>query len=386
MFYSDSLGGTLSIPSGQGPFPVMILVHGTGERNRDQKNDGEKFYLDSAKTQSDTGTMYPFRDISNYLASNGIAVFRYDKRSHTYPELAPYNNKDMSPYLFIEDIKTAVDYVKSREEIDTSRIMLLGHSQGCNFNSIVARDGNDIAGIVSIGAGALPVDSIAVDQKEFLDEDPVTADIWRNQFLQLRTGGWPTDSILIGRYPKFWLDWIDITDSAIVNFNLIQTPSLFLHGQRDNFVLFHDSIWRASISREAVNVWTLEGIKHRMSSEYSLSVDSLILDTILFWINQQIISIENRKKESTLSLSLPKISPNPFNPATNISFRLVNKSNVNLSIYNTNGKLLTTLVDSPNLYGRHNVLWNAYNQTSGMYIVKLTVGGCSAIRKCILLK
>jgi dienelactone hydrolase len=386
MFYSDSLGGTLAIPSGPGPFPAIILVHGTGEQNRDYKNSGEKYYLDSGKTQSDTGTMYAFRDISNYLASHGIAVFRYDKRSNTYPEYAPYNNKDMSPYLYIEDIKRAVQYVKSRAETDPSRIMLLGHSEGCNFTSIVARDGNDIAALVSIGAAALPVDSIAVDQKEYLDLDSVMAGVWRAQFQQLRAGSWPTDSILIGRYPTYWRDWIDITDSAAINYNGIQTPALFLHGKNDFFVLNHDSILRASVTRPGVNIWTMDGVMHRMSTEYSLHVDSRLLDTMLYWINQNALRMENPARGGALPFSGFKITPNHFNPNTNISFWLSEKSNVNLAIYNINGKLITVLANSPHPPGWHNVPWSANNQPSGIYLVTLSMNNDFKTYKCLLLK
>jgi uncharacterized protein len=60
-----SLPGTLSLPKGDGPFPAVILVHGSGPLDRDET----------------IGPNKPFRDLAHGLASRGIAVLRYEKRT-----------------------------------------------------------------------------------------------------------------------------------------------------------------------------------------------------------------------------------------------------------------------------------------------------------------
>ena len=62
------LSGTLSMPVGEGPFPAAVIVHGSGPQNRDGL----------------VGPLTPYRDLAQGLASHGIAVLRYDKRTFTY--------------------------------------------------------------------------------------------------------------------------------------------------------------------------------------------------------------------------------------------------------------------------------------------------------------
>ena len=63
-----SLPGTLSMPAGDGPFPGVVLVHGSGPQDRDETIGGFR----------------PFQDLAQGLASRGIAVLRYDKRTKVY--------------------------------------------------------------------------------------------------------------------------------------------------------------------------------------------------------------------------------------------------------------------------------------------------------------
>ena len=62
------LPGTLTVPEGDGPFPAVVLVHGSGPNDRDETLMGQK----------------PFRDLAEGLAGKGIAVYRYDKRTYVY--------------------------------------------------------------------------------------------------------------------------------------------------------------------------------------------------------------------------------------------------------------------------------------------------------------
>ena len=62
------LKGLLTLPDGPGPFPAVVLVHGSGSSNMD-----EKIYK-----------LTPFKDLAEALAGHGIAAIRYDKRSYTH--------------------------------------------------------------------------------------------------------------------------------------------------------------------------------------------------------------------------------------------------------------------------------------------------------------
>ena len=66
------LPGTLILPDGEGPFPVVVFVHGSGPSDRDETINGNK----------------PFKDLAEGLAEKGIASYRYDKRTYVYQKEA----------------------------------------------------------------------------------------------------------------------------------------------------------------------------------------------------------------------------------------------------------------------------------------------------------
>jgi len=78
--------------------------------------------------------------------------------------------------------------------------------------------------------------------------------------------------------------------------------------------------------------------------------------------------------------------PNPFNPATTISFNLSEPGQVSLNIYNVLGTRITTLLEDYKSNGNHSVVWNAENEPSGVYYFQLNVDGKLETRKMMLLK
>ena len=75
------LKGLLTLPAGSGPFPALVLVHGSGSSNMDEK----------------IGKLTPFRDIAQGLAARGIACIRYDKRSYAHGLKMVLDKKHPSP-------------------------------------------------------------------------------------------------------------------------------------------------------------------------------------------------------------------------------------------------------------------------------------------------
>src|SRR5690606_18697813 len=70
-----ALPGTLAMPEGEGPFPAVVLVHGSGPNDRD----------------GTIGPNHPLRDIAHGLAARGIATLRYDKRTKVHPVAAAFD-------------------------------------------------------------------------------------------------------------------------------------------------------------------------------------------------------------------------------------------------------------------------------------------------------
>jgi len=78
--------------------------------------------------------------------------------------------------------------------------------------------------------------------------------------------------------------------------------------------------------------------------------------------------------------------PNPFNPSTTITYILPANSHVTLTVYNTLGQLVTTLVNQDERAGAHDVRWNAGNAASGIYFYRLNAGSVTETKKMILAK
>ncbi len=132
-----TLGGTLTLPTGAGPHPAVVLISGSGAQNRDEELFGFK----------------PFAILADHLTKQGIAVLRYDDRGIGGSTTG--TNDDTSE-TFASDVQAAVRFLKSRSEIDASRIGLLGHSEGGIIAPIVATQDQDIAFLVLMAGTGVP--------------------------------------------------------------------------------------------------------------------------------------------------------------------------------------------------------------------------------------
>jgi uncharacterized protein len=138
---SVSLAGTLTLPLGQGPFPAVIMLSGSGPQDRDEKIDGHR----------------PFLVISDTLTRRGIAVLRVDDRGVGG---SSGSNADSTFEDFAGDALAGVGYLKGRKEIDPAKIGLIGHSEGADIAQLAASRSKDVAFIVLMAGSGLPGDEI----------------------------------------------------------------------------------------------------------------------------------------------------------------------------------------------------------------------------------
>ncbi len=95
---------------------------------------------------------------------------------------------------------------------------------------------------------------------------------------------------------------------------------------------------------------------------------------------------EEDKPILPMEIRLYQNYPNPFNATTTISFNIVQTGDVNLSVYNLSGQKIETLVDRNMQAGRHNIIWDASEYSSGLYFYKLTTDGKTFTKRMTLLK
>ena len=149
-----ALPGTLSMPKGAGPFPAVVLVAGSGPQDRDET----------------IGPNAPLRDLAWGLASSGIAVLRYDKRTRVYAsEMAADSANITVKQETTDDAIAAVDLLRSTPGVDPARVFLAGHSLGGYLAPrIAAQVPGRLAGIAMLEANSTPLPQLIVDQVEYL--------------------------------------------------------------------------------------------------------------------------------------------------------------------------------------------------------------------------
>ena len=132
----NTLTGTLTIPEGDGPFPAMVLVSGSGQQNRDGELMNHR----------------PFWVIADYCARHGIAVLRYDDRGMGGSTGEVENATSLD---FSYDAEAAFDFLRKQKYIDASRVGILGHSEGGVINFMVSARRPEVAFLVSLAGPAV---------------------------------------------------------------------------------------------------------------------------------------------------------------------------------------------------------------------------------------
>ncbi len=139
------IGATLTMPNGRGPFPAAVLITGSGQQDRDESALGHK----------------PFLVLADHLTRKGLAVLRSDDRGigKSGGVFVTSTNAD-----FANDTEAAIEYLKTRREIDPKRIGLIGHSGGGIIAPMVAARRRDVAFVVLMAGPGVRGDKVIVDQ------------------------------------------------------------------------------------------------------------------------------------------------------------------------------------------------------------------------------
>jgi fermentation-respiration switch protein FrsA (DUF1100 family) len=146
-----TLAATLTIPSGKGPFPAVVLITGSGPQDRDESLLGHK----------------PFLVLSDYLTRHGIAVLRADDRG-TAKSTGDFSTATTAD--FATDTEAGIAYLKTRAEVNPHKIGLIGHSEGGIIAPMIAARNSDVAFIVMMAGSGVPGDEILVAQVQAIAE------------------------------------------------------------------------------------------------------------------------------------------------------------------------------------------------------------------------
>ncbi len=143
------LAGTMTRPKSGGPFPVAILISGSGPQDRDESLLDHK----------------PFWVLADHLSRRGIAVLRFDDRG-VGKSTGQFENATTQD--FAGDVRFAISFVKNATSIDASRIGLIGHSEGGLVATLVAAGNKDVAWVVLMASPGVNGEQILYSQGQLI--------------------------------------------------------------------------------------------------------------------------------------------------------------------------------------------------------------------------
>ncbi|MFD2562548.1 alpha/beta hydrolase family protein [Aquimarina rubra] len=307
------LAGTLTLPKKDGKFPVVIIVSGSGPQNRDGEMMGHK----------------PYFLIADQLTRNGIGVLRFDERGVGASE-GDFNTVTIA--VSSSDVKSAVDYLKTRKEIDASKIGLIGHSIGGIVAPKVASETENISFLVLLAAPGVNGDILMLSQKAAIEKTMGLNEMQIAQGQELVKGAYDIiknskldntslkdsiNSFYSNKYGKMFPEnqrkmlVAQITSFEVASLiqskpseylEKIDVPVLAMNGDKDlqvpadeNLMVIKNSLTKGS--NDSVKIMKLENLNHLFQecktgamSEYSeieQTFSPTALDVITSWIQEQ---------------------------------------------------------------------------------------------------
>jgi dienelactone hydrolase len=251
------LPGTLTLPTGDGPFPAVVIVHGSGAGDRDGTVVANK----------------PYKDLALGLASKGVAVLRYDKRLTVHgPKMAARPGMTVKDET-IDDAIAALALVRAQPKIDAGRVFVLGHSLGGTLVPRIAAADPKLAGAIVMAGAARPLeDAILAQMKHVANADgTVSPEEQRNiddfgkiaaAIKALTPADAASETLIVNAPPSYWLDLKGYDAPAAAK--TIGVPLLVLQGERDFQVTMEDfARWNAALSgRPRVTFKSYPGLNH----------------------------------------------------------------------------------------------------------------------------
>ncbi len=221
------LPGTLAMPHKAGPFPGVVLVQGSGPHDQDET----------------TGPNKPFKDLAWGLASRGVAVLRYTKRTLKY---RAQSSDDINTLTVddetVNDACAAAALLAKQPGIDPKRVYVLGHSLGAMLAPRIASGDPQIAGIILLAGNTQPIGQLIVEQVRYISGLQDTPDDAQKQIAAAEQAARDIDNpdlkpgttvnVLGAKTPaSYWLDLRKYNQAEAAA--KLSIPILILQGGRD---------------------------------------------------------------------------------------------------------------------------------------------------------
>jgi len=281
------LPATITIPNGEGPFPSVILVHGSGANDRDET----------------IGPNKPFKDIAWGLASNNIIVLRYDKRTLVYPEETAGDKNLTVKEEVVDDAIEAVKFLQTYEEVNQNKIYVLGHSLGAMMAPQIATFEENITGLIMLAAPARSLEDLMYNQTVYLSEldgvidenESLVINMTKDALEKIKSLNISEDERVLTVYKAYW-EYLNKYDQVKTVDNLT-IPILLLQGKRDYQVTYEEdyAIWNTTLkdnnntllkTYDLLNHLFIQGEGKPTNTEYMIQgqVSEDVIQDITSWI------------------------------------------------------------------------------------------------------
>jgi dienelactone hydrolase len=251
------------------------------------------------------GPLKPFKDLTVGLASKNIAVLRYNKRTFEHNACYAVSKKATVKEETVDDAVTAVNYLATLPQIDTSRIFVLGHSQGAMLmpRIINADKKGLIKGAVMMSGNSRPLQDVVIDQYRYFYKlgqlSKEQLDYYISQYSMINNPDFSADNTPKGFAlgDTYW--WADLKAyNQVEAAKQVYTPLLIMQGARDYQVLAAKDFqgWKDALSNKPnVSFQLYPKLNHvytegegEMSTniEYfnQANIPSYVIDDISKWI------------------------------------------------------------------------------------------------------
>ncbi|MFN2399359.1 MAG: alpha/beta hydrolase family protein [Gemmatimonadaceae bacterium] len=286
-----TLAGTLTIPkTGSPPFPAAVLISGSGLQDRD-----------SRISISGLENYRPFRQIADRLSREGVAVLRVDDRGSGKSTGAETLAGVTTSGLAV-DVRAEVAYLRTRSEVDATRITLIGHSEGASIAPMVAANDLRIAGIILMAGVAKSGGEVSIEQQNDLFlRDTTTTDAEKESLraqqreaVKTILSGGEVPGAPVNAWTREYFAY-----DPLVTIRQVRRPILILQGGLDRQVAADHAALLAEAARKAgngdVTVKVFPKLNHlflvatsgafaEYSSLESAIVGNDVLDAITHWM------------------------------------------------------------------------------------------------------
>jgi dienelactone hydrolase len=285
------LPGSLTMPLGNGPFPAVVLVHGSGPNDRDET----------------VGANRPFRDLAWGLASQGIAVLRYEKRTKEHAGKLGAGMEGLTiKEEVLDDALAAVALLQKTPKVDPHKVFVLGHSLGAMYAPKLATMNPGIAGLIVLAGTTRPLEDVIVAQLDYLlslnpamaaDQKKSMEDLKVKALtIRLVSKDTPASSLPFSVPATYWLSLRDYNAPEVAK--ALRQPMLILQGERDYQVTMQDfQGWKKALSARSdvvlksypkLNHLFIEGEGKSQPGEYEKEghVARYVIQDVAEWIKK----------------------------------------------------------------------------------------------------